>query len=101
MVEAKHRRTWVGEVVCGVGEAAVGRAVCEHGIRGGEAVDLDAHEGEGSPTGKSPGNTADRNNDGCHLQRPYKRGQTHRACEDEMTRLPGGHEVGFVVVDDF
>ena len=38
-----------GDVVCGVGEAAVGGAVCEHGVWGSEAVDFDAHEGEGGP----------------------------------------------------
>ena len=38
-----------GDVVWRVGEAAVGGAVCEHGGWGGEAVDFDAHEGEGGP----------------------------------------------------
>ena len=38
-----------GDFVWGVGEAAVGGAVCEHGVWGGEAIDFNAHEGEGGP----------------------------------------------------
>ena len=42
-------------VVVGVcGEAAVGGAVGEHGVRGGETVDFDAHESERGPAGEGP-----------------------------------------------
>lgn len=44
-----------GDVVgWGIGEAAVGGAVGEHGGGGGEAVDFDAHEGKGGPAGEGP-----------------------------------------------
>lgn len=55
MVEAEERgggRARVGGVG---GETAVGGAVCEDGGWGGEAVDFDADEGEGSPAGEGPG----------------------------------------------
>ena len=53
VVQAQEGGGWGGGcefVLCG-GEAAVGGAVGEHGVRGGEAVDFDAHEGEGGPAG--------------------------------------------------
>ncbi len=48
-----------GEVVeWGVGEAAISRAVGEHGGRGGEAINFNAHEREGGPAGEGPGAVA-------------------------------------------
>lgn len=63
MVEAQETGGWGrGKVVGGravgwraVGEPAVRGTVCKHGGWGSEAVDLDAHEGEGGPAGKGPG----------------------------------------------
>ena len=58
MVESQEGGGWRGGgevVVVGVcGEAAIGGAVGEHGVRGSEAVDFDAHEGERGPAGEGP-----------------------------------------------
>ncbi len=88
-----------GVEIVGVGEAAVGGAVCEHGGRGREAVDLDAHEGEGGPAGDGPGDAADGDDDCGHAEGADEGREAHCAGEDEVAELPGGEEVGFVFVE--
>lgn len=91
-----------GDVVCcGVGEAAVGRTVCEHGGWGGEAVDFNTHESEGGPACEGPGDAANGDEDGGHLEGADEGGEAHACGEEEVGVLPCGEEVGFVVVEGF
>ena len=101
MVEAQEGGRGGYDFVWGIGEAAVGGAVCEHGVWGGEAVDFDAHEGEGGPACESPGDAADGDEDGGHLEGADEGGEAHACCEEEMGVLPGGEEVWFVFIDGF
>lgn len=99
MIEAQERGRGCGRgEVNVIRKTAVGRAVCEHW--GGESVYLYTQEGEGSPTGKGPGYTAQGNQDGRHFDGTYKRGEAHCACKYEVTELPGSYEIGFAPGQD-